>query len=157
MGSDAVPMRGWIRSSLLVVLPLAAACQPSSSLSPAPAPGAGGSAAQAEAFRVPTRLGTMQVTTVVRGLAHPWGLAFLPEGGMLVTERPGRLRRVGPDGSVSAPIAGVPEVVAEGQGGLLDVASLARLRAGPMGLPQPCRAGRGRSCWDRRRPRPAGG
>jgi len=61
-------------------------------------------------------------TDVARGLAHPWGLAFLPEGRMLVTERPGRLRLVGSDGRLSDPLAGVPEVAAGGQGGLLDVA-----------------------------------
>ena len=62
-----------------------------------------------------------QVVTVAAGLEHPWGLAFLPDGRMLVTERPGRLRIVQPDGTVSAPLAGVPRVAAEGQGGLLDV------------------------------------
>ncbi len=60
--------------------------------------------------------------TVVSGLEHPWSLAFLPDGRMLVTERPGRLRLVGADGKLSAPIAGVPQVYASGQGGLLDVA-----------------------------------
>jgi glucose/arabinose dehydrogenase len=54
-------------------------------------------------------------------LAHPWSLAFLSDGSMLVTERPGRLRRVLPDGTVSAPIQGLPAVDARGQGGLLDV------------------------------------
>ena len=58
---------------------------------------------------------------VAAGLQHPWSLAFLPDGSMLVTERPGRLRRVTPDGRVSAPVAGVPTVHASGQGGLLDV------------------------------------
>jgi glucose/arabinose dehydrogenase len=58
---------------------------------------------------------------VASGLEHPWSLAFLPDGSMLVTERPGRLRRVTPDGRVSAPLAGVPPVHASGQGGLLDV------------------------------------
>lgn len=58
---------------------------------------------------------------VASGLEHPWGLAFLPDGRMLVTERPGRLRIVGRDGSLSAPVANVPAVRAEGQGGLLDV------------------------------------
>lgn len=61
------------------------------------------------------------VTTVARGLEHPWSLAFLPDGSMLVTERPGRLRRLSPEGRLSAPISGVPEVQARGQGGLLDV------------------------------------
>jgi glucose/arabinose dehydrogenase len=63
----------------------------------------------------------IRVTTVTEGLDHPWAIAFLPDGAMLVTERPGALRRVGTDGSLSAPIAGVPEVDARGQGGLLDV------------------------------------
>jgi glucose/arabinose dehydrogenase len=62
------------------------------------------------------------VTTVAQGLEHPWGLAFLPDGRMLVTERPGRLRIVSPQGEVSAPLSGVPRVFARGQGGLLDVA-----------------------------------
>lgn len=62
------------------------------------------------------------VDTVARGLAHPWGLAFLPEGRMLVTERPGRLRIVAPDGTLGPPVDGVPAVDARGQGGLLDVA-----------------------------------
>lgn len=62
------------------------------------------------------------VTEVVAGLQHPWALAFLPDGDMLVTERPGRLRRIGRGGQVSAPIAGVPRVYVEGQAGLLDVA-----------------------------------
>lgn len=59
--------------------------------------------------------------TVVQGLENPWGLAFLPDGRMLVTERPGRLRIASMDGTLSAPIAGVPAVYARGQGGLLDV------------------------------------
>ncbi|HET7711951.1 MAG TPA: PQQ-dependent sugar dehydrogenase [Thermoanaerobaculia bacterium] len=62
-----------------------------------------------------------KVTTVARGLDHPWGLAFLPDGRMLVTERPGRLRIVTRDGRLSPPLAGVPQVQAGGQGGLLDV------------------------------------
>ncbi|WP_123620217.1 PQQ-dependent sugar dehydrogenase [Halorubrum sp. CSM-61] len=63
------------------------------------------------------------VETVAEGFENPWGLAFLPgEGSLLVTERPGRLSLVDPaDGSVE-PVAGAPEVFAEGQGGLLDVA-----------------------------------
>jgi aldose sugar dehydrogenase len=62
-----------------------------------------------------------QVTTVAEGLEHPWGLTFLPDGRMLVTERPGRLRLVTKDGQVSPPLKGLPQVYAEGQGGLLDV------------------------------------
>ena len=59
--------------------------------------------------------------TVASGLEHPWALAFIGDGNMLVTERPGRLRLVRANGSVSAPLAGVPQVDAKGQGGLLDL------------------------------------
>lgn len=69
-----------------------------------------------------TREGTIHVATVVEGLSHPWAIAFLPEGGMLVTERAGKLRFVSATGEVSAPLSGVPAVDARGQGGLLDVA-----------------------------------
>jgi glucose/arabinose dehydrogenase len=62
------------------------------------------------------------VVTVARGLQNPWGLAFLPDGRMLVTERSGRLRIVAHDRSLSSPVAGLPAVDARGQGGLLDVA-----------------------------------
>ena len=62
-----------------------------------------------------------KVAVVAHGLVNPWGLAFLPDGRMLVTERPGRLRLVGTDGKLSPPLPGLPPVAAEGQGGLLDV------------------------------------
>ncbi len=58
---------------------------------------------------------------VVGGLSHPWGLAFLPDGNAIVTERPGRIRIVS-EGQLSEPLAGVPNVMASGQGGLLDIA-----------------------------------
>ena len=61
------------------------------------------------------------VVTVAEGLVNPWSLAFLPNGKMLVTERPGRLRVLGADGKLSAPVTGLPTVDARGQGGLLDV------------------------------------
>jgi glucose/arabinose dehydrogenase len=64
----------------------------------------------------------LKPVTVTRGLQHPWGLAFLPDGRLLVTERPGRMRIVERDGKLSPPLAGVPAVDARGQGGLLDVA-----------------------------------
>ena len=63
----------------------------------------------------------IKVETFAKGLVHPWGLAFLPDGRLLVTERPGRVRLVDKDGKLSAPLAGVPKVYASGQGGLLDV------------------------------------
>lgn len=65
--------------------------------------------------------GPVSVATVAEGLENPWGLAFLPDRRMLVTERPGRMRVIGTDGVLSAPLTGVPAVVAEGQGGLMDV------------------------------------
>ena len=62
-----------------------------------------------------------RVETVVQGLDHPWALAFLPGGDLLVTERPGRLRLVRGGKLLPGSVAGVPEVKASGQGGLLDV------------------------------------
>ena len=62
------------------------------------------------------------VVTVAEGLVNPWGMTFLPDGRMLVTEKPGRLRIVTADGKLSEPVAGLPMVDAAGQGGLLDVA-----------------------------------
>jgi aldose sugar dehydrogenase len=78
------------------------------------------SAVAAQEF--PSEQGPIKLTPVATGLEHPWGLAFLPDGAMLVTERPGRLRLVAADGALSKAISGVPEVYARGQGGLLDVA-----------------------------------
>src|SRR5262245_49475278 len=75
----------------------------------------------AAAQTYPSSAGTLQLETVARGLDHPWGLAFLPDGRMLVTERPGRMRIVTPDGKLSASVPGVPSVRAAGQGGLHDV------------------------------------
>jgi len=62
-----------------------------------------------------------RMTTVVSGLVNPWSMAFLPGGDILVTERPGRLRLVREGQLLATPVAGVPEVFARGQGGLLDV------------------------------------
>ncbi len=66
--------------------------------------------------------GELAVETVASDLANPWGLAFLPDGRMLVTERPGRMRVVSTDGRLSPPLSGLPQIRARGQGGLLDVA-----------------------------------
>jgi glucose/arabinose dehydrogenase len=65
--------------------------------------------------------GDPKVVTVAHGLVNPWGLAFLPDGRFLVTERPGRMRIVSAKGQLGPPLPGLPTVVAEGQGGLLDV------------------------------------
>ena len=69
-----------------------------------------------------TEAGAVALDPVVEGLQFPWGMVFLPDDSMLVTERSGNLRHVAADGTISDPITGVPEVVFEGQGGLLDVA-----------------------------------
>src|SRR3954463_4663580 len=61
-----------------------------------------------------------EVVTVASGLENPWGMTFLPDGRMLVTERPGRLRIAARDGTLSEPVAGLPAVDARNQGGLLD-------------------------------------
>ncbi|MGL5081878.1 MAG: PQQ-dependent sugar dehydrogenase [Microcoleaceae cyanobacterium] len=102
-------------STLMILLAIAgcALVQPSSD--PAPVPS------------TPTPPNTVaalqaaQAVTLVQGLEHPWGMAWLPDGSMLITERPGRLRTIR-DGKLDpAPIAGVPPVLALKQGGLLDV------------------------------------
>jgi len=81
-----------------------------------------GLSSQASAATYQSEEGTLTVDEVVGGLQHPWAVAFLPDQkGMLVTERTGSLRRIGPDGKLSAPISGVPKVWVQGQGGLLDV------------------------------------
>ncbi len=71
---------------------------------------------------VSSKLGAIRLTTISSGLEHPWAVALLPDGSFLVTERPGRLRHVSANGTLSEPLRGVPEVFAQGQGGLLDVA-----------------------------------
>jgi glucose/arabinose dehydrogenase len=101
---------------LLVAL---AACDRSPPAPPSEPPRA---VADARAQTATSEKTAFEVVEVVSGLEHPWALAFLPDGAMLVTERPGRLRRIGADGAVSAPIAGLPEIFVDGQSGLLDVA-----------------------------------
>ncbi|MGZ9114324.1 MAG: PQQ-dependent sugar dehydrogenase, partial [Brevundimonas sp.] len=89
-----------------------------------PANGAG----QQPAFPGQTRAPGVRTETamahavVASGLEHPWGLALLPDGRWLVTERPGRLRIISAEGAIGEPVAGLPAVEARGQGGLLDVA-----------------------------------
>jgi len=78
--------------------------------------------ARDSAVTAATQQGTVRLVTVAEGLERPWGIAFLPDGRALVTERPGRLRIVGMDGKVGEALAGVPAVDAVNQGGLLDVA-----------------------------------
>ncbi|QWP74884.1 PQQ-dependent sugar dehydrogenase [Lysobacter sp. K5869] len=107
--------RAALAAALLLSL---AACQrgnDANAAAPKPAP------AKAETYSSPSKLGDVRITEVASGFEHPWAVALLPDGGFLVTERPGRLRRVSADGAVSAPLKNVPEVWAQGQGGLLDV------------------------------------
>ncbi len=80
---------------------------------------AAGAAGAQQTF--PSSAGQLAVETLAKGLVHPWSLAFLPDGRMLVTERPGRMRFVARDGRLSPPLAGVPEVYAHSQAGLMDV------------------------------------
>jgi glucose/arabinose dehydrogenase len=80
-----------------------------------------GNVMPAVAQTLPSSAGNLNVETVARGLERPWGLAFLPDGNMLVTERAGRLRMATRDGKLSPPVSGVPAVRANGQGGLHDV------------------------------------
>ena len=62
------------------------------------------------------------VTTLAGGLVHPWGMAFLPNGDLLVTEREGGIQRLSKDGKLSGRLGNVPKVVAQNQGGMLDIA-----------------------------------
>lgn len=98
-----------MRSSYLVVISalLAAACA---------------DAQTGEVQTVDTKSGKVAVEDLAGDLDHPWGMAFLPDGRLLVTEREGRLRILGPGNKLSPPLQGVPQVYASGQGGLLDVA-----------------------------------
>ncbi|TXH77476.1 MAG: PQQ-dependent sugar dehydrogenase [Lysobacteraceae bacterium] len=77
--------------------------------------------AGAQAVALASEKARFELMEVVTGLERPWSLAFLPDGAMLVSERPGRLRRIGVDGSVSDPIAGLPAIFVDGQAGLLDI------------------------------------
>ncbi|HEU5017859.1 MAG TPA: PQQ-dependent sugar dehydrogenase [Pseudolabrys sp.] len=97
----------------LVVATLAIATVLSASIARA------GAAAAPKTF--PSSAGPLAVETVAGGLVHPWSLAFLPDGRMLVTERPGRMRIVTRGGQLSPPLAGVPKVWVRSQAGLMDV------------------------------------
>ncbi len=76
----------------------------------------------AQTMESPGEQGVLSVTVLLKDLQHPWSMAFLPaQQGLLITERPGRLRLLDAQGVLSAPLSGVPSVYAQGQGGLLDV------------------------------------
>lgn len=94
-----------MRPILLLLLSLTVFCSQAGSL------GAG----------FPSQAGRLQVRELATGLENPWSLAFLPDGRILVTERPGRLRLVSAEGRLGPALTGVPKVAARGQGGLMDV------------------------------------
>ena len=104
------------RTTLAIAFLALAACQSPANGSTEPT-----NAAAAAPVTAPSDNGDFHVTTIATGLEHPWSVALLPDGGFLVTERPGRLRHVDANGILSAPISGLPAVWAQGQGGLLDV------------------------------------
>ena len=126
-------MRLTVLAVTLAAVALAAACRAGDAAQVAPAPGApvetrpANAPDQQPAFPGQTRAPgvrtetAMSHTVIAAGLEHPWGLALLPDGRWLVTERPGRLRIISADGGISTPVAGLPAVDARGQGGLLDV------------------------------------
>ncbi|UWQ99383.1 PQQ-dependent sugar dehydrogenase [Rhodobacteraceae bacterium S2214] len=88
------------------------------------APNAGFDPAFPEQTRAPALETTPVTTTILAdGLQRPWGIAALPDGAFVVTERPGRMRLIDADGVLSDPITGLPDVWDQGQGGLLDVAA----------------------------------
>jgi aldose sugar dehydrogenase len=124
MSNDAChrgnPDRSDVRLGLCLplILALTACGAPSAPPPPAEPPRA---VADARPQPVVSEKVMFEVVEQGTGLEHPWSLAFLPDGAMLVTERPGRLRRIETDGRVSAPIAGLPKVFVDGQAGLLDV------------------------------------
>lgn len=77
--------------------------------------------AMAQKPTVKTDAGAIKIDVIKEGLDHPWGMAFLPDGRLLVTERAGTLRILDKNNNLSAPLSGTPEVFAQGQGGMLDV------------------------------------
>jgi glucose/arabinose dehydrogenase len=113
-----------LATALAALLPLGAVAQGGAPVEQGPPNVPDAEPAFAEQTRAPeVKSGVeLAVETLATGLVHPWGMALLPDGALLVTERPGRLRVVAADGTISDPLDGVPEVYAEGQGGLLDVA-----------------------------------
>lgn len=120
-------MRGSLRFSLGLTLAamigLSSAGSQTTAPSPAPRAGPPQSAPLASGpWDIATEKGRVHVTLVARGLDHPWGMAFAPDGSILVTERAGRLRVIRKGMLDPTPIAGVPAVAAEGIGGLFDIA-----------------------------------
>jgi len=114
------------RVSSMLVLAIAVACQRGDAQGVDQRPANSGTQRPAFAGQTDAREQKLdvafEVVTVAEGLETPWSVAFLPNGKMLITERPGRLRVVSADGAKSEPVSGLPPVDNRGQGGLLDVA-----------------------------------
>src|SRR5688572_24394021 len=104
-----------------IVLTLILTVAPLVGQGPAPAPAMPPRALPAGPLRLDTAEQGPITVTVMKGLSHPWSLAFMPDGNMLVTERPGRLRIVRKGVLDPKPIAGVPAVFTERLGGLMEV------------------------------------
>ena len=104
-------------AALLALAGAATTTGPAATAPAQPAP----QATHVSARNVPLETGLAR-STLAEGLENPWAVAFLPDGGMLVTERPGRLRLISGGQLRPEPVAGVPAVFARGQGGLLDIA-----------------------------------
>lgn len=121
--TSLAPFRGatFAFTSALTLFPAGLFAQ---GVNPRPANGVNQTPAHPGQTRAPERKSNVafEVVTVATGLDRPWGMTFLPDGRMLVTERPGRLRVVSKGGTMSAPVAGLPTMDARGQGGLLDIA-----------------------------------
>jgi len=119
---DAMPHPSPLIAAIALLLPLTALAQP---VADGPPNRPDITPAFPEQTEAPERISSFVADPrlIAGGLEHPWAVAVLPDGaGYLVTERPGRLRHISRDGTVSAPIAGVPDVFDTAQGGLLDVA-----------------------------------
>lgn len=101
------PLSAWLARAWITLLTL-------------PLLACGGGATQQGTVSTPSNT-SIKVVAVAQGLSSPWGMVFMPDGRMLVTEKAGHMRLVSPDGEVSEPITGLPAVVDAGQGGLLDV------------------------------------
>src|SRR6266550_3587664 len=122
-------------ASLIAVVVVAGGVVETAQQPPAPAPAAGAAQPPAARGRGPAPVDTLGVgpwdfpagrgvrvhVTAVKGLDHPWGIAFVPDGSMLVTERPGRLRVVRNGVVDPTPIGPLPAMLATGLGGALDV------------------------------------
>lgn len=114
-----IPMRVLLAAASLIALTAATACAQTPNTAPSPPMAV--SPTPVEVASLPTAAG-WRMETVATGLAHPWAIAWLPNGDALITERPGRLRLLRANGQLEpSPIAGVPEVLALRQGGLMDV------------------------------------